>query len=102
MLDNVDIKKDITTITAENIKLVVENYAVGEQSYTLYTWTYVFKGVDYDSLAVRFNKFGQLCSVEDSRLLFTINDTSINISLEQAVDIAIENLVVFDISLGMR
>jgi hypothetical protein len=92
MLDKVDTTQDFTTITTENVKLTIEKSYFGEEVYTSYTWTHVINGVDYTGVSIIFDKVGQLYSIGDSRLLYTIGDTSINISLEQAVDIAIENL----------
>jgi len=49
-------------------------------------------GPDYTKLEISVNTKGTIISVYDTRALYTIGDTSINISKEQAIDIAIENL----------
>jgi hypothetical protein len=82
MLDDVDLTKN-SIITKEDTKLEVKG--------TDLRWTYTVNGVDYTKLEIGVAG-GFVRSVYDTRGLYTIGDTSINISMEQAVDIAIENL----------
>ena len=82
MLDNVDLTQN-SIITKENTKLVVKG--------TDLSWTYTVNGVDYTKLEIGVIG-GFVRSVRDTRALYTIGDTSINISMEQAIDIALENL----------
>ena len=91
MLDDVDLTKN-STITNENTKLVVlANSFWGIEQATL-RWTYTVNGADYTALEISVNTGGFVRAVYDTRALYTIGDTSVNISMEQAVDIAIENL----------
>jgi hypothetical protein len=82
MLDNVDLTKE-SVITKEDTKLVVKGADL--------RWTYTVNGVDYTTLTIGLIG-GFVRSVSDTRALYTIGDTSVNISMEQAVDIAIKNL----------
>jgi len=55
-------------------------------------WTYTANGADYNALEISVNAVGFVTYLYDDRALYTIGNTSVNISLEQAVDIAIANL----------
>ena len=83
MLDDADLTQK-TTITKENTKLIVSGANL--------RWTYTVNGADYTALEISVNTGGFVRQVYDTRALYTIGDTSVNISMEQAVDIAIENL----------
>jgi hypothetical protein len=91
MLDEVDIAKNSTS-TAGNIELTITNmYSVGKDL-TLFDWAYLINGVEYTSLQVGFQKNGVIDAIYDNRAVFTIGDTSVNISPAQAIDIALKNL----------
>ncbi|MCL2643557.1 MAG: hypothetical protein FWD52_08650 [Candidatus Bathyarchaeota archaeon] len=93
MLNNIDLTKD-TTIINENTKLTITTAPwMGLRSGITFKWAQVINGVEYTSLTLTFDKDKCLfLSVEDDRTLYTIGDTSINISQEQAINIAVENL----------
>jgi hypothetical protein len=91
MLNNVDPTKD-TTIITESTKLTIANVYIWEKYQTAFTWTTTINGADYPMLVLVFDTEGNFIWVSESRELYTIGDTSVNISLRQAVDIAIENL----------
>jgi hypothetical protein len=91
MLENVDTTKD-ATITTENTKLTIKNDYWSEKYQTTFTWVQVINGVEYPGISLEFDIDGNFLSIFDTRMLYTMGDTSVNISLEQAVDIAIENL----------
>jgi hypothetical protein len=59
---------------------------------TFFSWISTINGADYTSLQLGFHKDGTLDSFRDDRTVYAIGDTSINISREQAIDIALENL----------
>lgn len=82
MLYDVDLTQN-SIITRENTKLVVLG--------TDLSWTYTVNGLDYTKLEIGVIG-GFVRSMRDTRGLYTIGDTSVNISMEQAVDIAIKNL----------
>ncbi|XHH09187.1 MAG: hypothetical protein ACFCUE_00780 [Candidatus Bathyarchaeia archaeon] len=90
MLDNVDITKDSTT-TTENIKLVITNTFFGVDQ-TTFAWSQIINGAEYSSLSLTFDKDGNFMMMNDARTVFIIVDSSINVSEEQAIDIALENL----------
>jgi hypothetical protein len=90
MLEEVDLTKNMTTIV-DNTKLTVINYLSGD-GITSLKWAYTEYGVDYTSLQLGFQKDGTFNSYRDDRAICTIGDTSINISKEQAIDIALKNL----------
>jgi hypothetical protein len=91
MLDNADLSKNSTT-AKENTKLVVSNSLFGTTEQTTLRWTHTVNGADYTALEIGVNTDGAVISVYDTRALYTIGETSINISKEQAIDIALENL----------
>ncbi|MDR0373146.1 MAG: hypothetical protein LBI79_06275 [Nitrososphaerota archaeon] len=91
MLDKVNLSKNSTT-TTENMKLdVLANSFFGVEQATL-RWTYTVNGAGYTALEISVNTKGVVISVYDTRALYKIGDTSINISKEKAIDIALENL----------
>jgi len=91
MLDNVDITKNSTTIVG-NTKLTISNSVWAGTEITFFNWAYTVNGADYTSLQISFQKNGIIDTLLDNRAIYTIGDTSINISKEQAIDIALKNL----------
>ncbi|MDR2719500.1 MAG: hypothetical protein LBC03_01680 [Nitrososphaerota archaeon] len=92
MLDNIDITKN-STITAENTKLTIDSRIFGPDHLTNFRWEHMINGAAYTYLDLTFDsKTNFLLSVIDSRAIYTIGDTSINISKEQAINIALEYL----------
>lgn len=91
MLDDVDITKNTTTIK-DNVKFAITNNRFSEEELTRFEWTYTVNGADYAKLQVVFQKNGIFDSFRDTRAVYTIGDTSINISKNQAIEIAIKNL----------
>ncbi|MCL2291490.1 MAG: hypothetical protein FWC30_00215 [Candidatus Bathyarchaeota archaeon] len=92
MLNSVDTSTKNSTITTENSKLEIYTIHVSETDLTEFYWTYTIAGVDYTSLELGFDKDGNFMIMTDTRGVFTIGDTSINISQEQAIAIALEKL----------
>jgi hypothetical protein len=90
MLDNVDVTKD-STITIGNTKLVISNIDKYGVEQTSFKWAYTVNGADYTSLQVSYRN-GSLYSLGDDRAIYTIGDTSVKISSEQAIDIAMKYL----------
>jgi len=91
MLNNIDLTKS-ATITQENTKLVVSPNSFWGIDQVNLRWTYTVGGVDYTALEINVNAAGFITYVGDDRALYTIGNTAINISIEQAVDIAIANV----------
>jgi hypothetical protein len=91
MLNTVDLTKN-STITQENTKLTINSHALGSEHYINFKWENMINGAAYTKLDITFYDTYLLYSVIDTRKLYTIGDTSINVSMEQAIDIAIEGL----------
>jgi len=84
MLDNVEADKNVTE-TVENIKLEVTITA----NHTDVRWKYVFNGVEATSKCVVLNfKQGFLDCFIDSWSFWTIGSTDLNVSEEEAIEIA--------------
>ncbi|MDR0372785.1 MAG: hypothetical protein LBI79_04405 [Nitrososphaerota archaeon] len=90
MLDDVDMAKN-STMTRENVKLVLSVSSFFGAQTTL-RWTYTVNGADYTVLDVSVTAGGFVRAMYDSRALYKVGDTSISISKEQAIGIAIANL----------
>ncbi len=91
ILNNVDLSKNFTLIKGNTKLAVLANSFFGVEQATL-RWTYTVNGADYTALEISVNACGFVISVYDTRALYTIGDTSINVSKEKAIDIALENL----------
>lgn len=89
MLADVDITKD-STISTENTRLSIKQAVEFDQ--TGFTWTHTIDGVEYTSLSVSFDTKGNFMTLSDTRVLYKIVDTSINVSADQAIEIALEKL----------
>jgi hypothetical protein len=94
MLNNVDITKNSTTVI-DNIRLGTYTSYFSEEYHRVFDWTHTIDGVDYTWLVLIFDAKNNLVSITDTRTLYTIGDISINISMEQAIDIALENLTFY-------
>lgn len=90
-LDNVDVTKD-SAITVGNTKLAITNSDSAEEPITYFNWAYTINGVNYTSLQLGFQKNGVLDTLYDNRALYTVGDTTVNISSEKAIEIAMKYL----------
>jgi hypothetical protein len=90
MLYGADLTKN-STITTENNKLSIDNIYMSGRHQTLFYWTYTINDVAYTSLELIFEN-DKFMTMTDTRVVFTIGDTSINISYAQAIEIALEKL----------
>ncbi len=76
-----------------NIKLTISHSASASQNLTSFRWTYVINGAEYYPLLnIGFEKNGLLQGLLDTRDVYSVGDTTVNISKEQAVDIAMKYL----------
>jgi hypothetical protein len=92
MLNNVDSTKD-ATITTENTKLTIRNSDFGGVDQVQFRWVQVINGADYGALDVTFDKRdGAMTYLIDFRALYVFGDTSVNVSEEQAITLALEGL----------
>lgn len=95
MLDEVDITKNSTT-TIDNIKLTISTSNWAGKDLTRFRWAHSVNGVDYTSIQVGFRKDGMLDSLYDDRGIYTIGNTSIDISKEEAIEIAMKDLSIYE------
>jgi hypothetical protein len=96
MLENVDGEENVTK-TLGNVKLEVTNSA----SSTTFRWTYTCNGIEAPSkcVALRY-KNGFLKYFIDNWDLYKIGSTSVNISEQEAIDIAMERAKTFSWKVG--
>lgn len=89
MLDNIDPTKD-STITEGNVELTVSNYDKVGTELTLFKWAYIVNGAEYNSLQIGFQTKTMVFDVLlDTRALYSVGDTTVNVSSEEAIDIAV-------------
>jgi hypothetical protein len=91
MLSNVDPAKN-TTITQGTLKLTATHKDLSDTVFgdsVRFRWVQTFNGCDYLAVNLVFRD-GVFSSLVDRRQLYSIGDTAVNISKEQAVKIAME------------
>ena len=91
MLDNVDLTKNVTSIVGDT-KLIITNNIFGGEEITYLKWANTVNGADYTLLQLGFLKNESFEVFMDERAVYTIVDTSVNVSREQAIEIALKNL----------
>ena len=92
MLDNVDATKN-ATIKSGNVQLEVTaiNDYITFNDYTNFKWTYTFNDAKASSKFVALGfKNGFLTAFVDNWRLYKIGSTTVNLSKEEAIDIALE------------
>ena len=77
-----------STITMGNTKLTLTNIDNFGTEISLFKWAYTANGAEYTSLQVGFQKNGIFDSFSDNRALYSIGDTTVNITHEKAITIA--------------
>jgi hypothetical protein len=83
-----------TTATAGNVLLEVFDYSGGIFAGTTFRWRFMFNGAEFYRCSFTFRQDGEFATL-DTRLINKIGSTDVNISLEEAIDIArefVENL----------
>lgn len=85
LLSSIDKTENITKI-AGNLKLTVEVV----EEYTSFRWKYISNGAEYNGLVMTFQ--GQNFFFRDDRSLFEIGKTDVNISKEEAINIALKSI----------
>lgn len=88
MLDNVDATKDSSIMTG-NInftKYTINAYGI---EVTTFNWAYTVNGAEYTKVGIEFQN-GIFSCLYDTRDVYSIGDTTVNISREQAIAIAIK------------
>jgi len=94
MLDIVDVTKNMET-TVGNVKLEVSS----EEDQVLFDWTYSFNGADYTGIYINFRD-GSFESFRDDRSYYKIGSTDVNVSKEEAIDIALKRMETYSWKLG--
>ncbi len=91
VLDKIDPTKD-STITEGNVELTVSSYDKVGTELTLFKWAYIVNGAEYNSLQVGFQTKTLVFDVLlDTRALYSVGDTTVNVSSDQAIDIAVKH-----------
>src|SRR3990170_7069249 len=98
MLANVDATKD-STVLMGNTKFTVSNFVFGTEI-TLFSWIHSENGADYTKLEVGFQKNGVFDALFDDRAIYSIGDTTVNVTDKQAIDIAMEYLKTYSYSMS--
>jgi hypothetical protein len=88
MLDNVDVTKD-SSMMIGNINFTKYTLNVYGIEITTFRWAYTINGAEYTELSVEFQN-GTFHTIHDTRGVYSIGDTTVNISREQAIDIAMK------------
>jgi hypothetical protein len=79
-------------ITSGNLTLTISNGEFPHGTKTnSFLWTYIIEGCEYTRLTLNFDN-GTLGGFGDSRAVYTIGNTTVNLSMKQAVDIAKERI----------
>jgi hypothetical protein len=90
LLTNIDSTKD-TTITYGDILFKVSNIDKYGVQQTSFKWANTINGAEYTYLQITFQN-GGIVTFHDDRSIYTIGDTTVNISSEQANNIAMTYL----------
>jgi len=79
------------TVTAGDIKLTISNGGIWGIKETLFDWKYVYNGCEYPAIFLGFSN-GVFSTLNDGGIIYTIGDTTVNISEEQAINIAMSHI----------
>lgn len=91
MLDNVEMNKNVS-LTSGNIKLEVTN----TEDHNTFTWSYTINAIESKAKCVSLSyKNGFLKYFIDTWNLYKIGNTNVNLSKEEAIDIAMEQAMEF-------
>jgi len=79
------------TVTAGDIKLTISNGGIWGIKETSFDWKHVYNGCEYPLLSLGFSN-GVFSTLNDGGIIYTIGDTTVNISQEQAINIAMNHI----------
>lgn len=88
MVAAADISKDLTVIS-DNTKFTIKKQFSMNTELTTFCWADTFNGADYTYLQVGFRN-GTFGGFVDTRVKYSIGDTTVKISKEQAINIAMK------------
>lgn len=89
-LNDVDPTENMT-VTAGDIKLTISNGGIWGNKETSFDWRHVYNGCEYPALSLGFSN-GVFSTLNDGGIIYTIGDTTVNISEEQAINIAMNHI----------
>ena len=92
-LTDVDPTKNMT-VTAGDLKLTISNGEIWGITETFFDWRYVYNGCEYPELSLIFSN-GVFSTLSDGGIIYTIGDTTVNISQEQAINIAMDHITTY-------
>jgi hypothetical protein len=84
ILDTVDVIKNTTT-TLDNVKLKITSGT----DYTVFEWIYTSNGLDFPGITIEFLN-GSFFGLSDIWSIYKIGSTDVNVSKEEAVNIALK------------
>jgi hypothetical protein len=88
-LAHADSSKNMTT-SAGNIKLQISSQSLDSKTVdTIFRWTNTINGADYTALGVTFRN-GNFYALRDDRGLYKIGNTDVNVTQNQAIDLALK------------
>jgi len=79
------------TVTAGDIKLTISNGGIWGIKETSFDWKHVYNGCEYPSIYLGFSN-GVFSTINDGGIIYTIGDTTVNVSQEQAINIAMNHI----------
>jgi len=79
------------TVTAGDIKLTISNGGIWGNRETSFDWKHVYNGCEYPLLSLGFSN-GVFSTLNDGGIIYTIGDTTVNVSEEQAINIAMNHI----------
>ncbi|MFA5365157.1 MAG: hypothetical protein WC325_08270 [Candidatus Bathyarchaeia archaeon] len=97
MLANIDSNTDQTK-TSGNLKLTVTTSP--ERDVVDFNWKYSINGVDYNAIEILISDRSVCFS--DTRNLFTIGDTTVNVTRDEAIDIATQYITTYSYTVTNR
>lgn len=91
MLRNIESAKNMV-LASGNLSLTIKNgeFPAGTKT-TSFSWMYVYDDCEYTGLNLNFDN-GTFAGFSDTRGLYKIGNTTVNVSMKQAVDIAKERI----------
>ena len=95
ILDKVDATENVTA-TLGNVKLEVTS----EPVYTIFQWGYTLNGVDFPGITLEFRK-GMFCELNDVWSIYRVGSTDVNVSREEAINIALKHVETFSWNVSM-
>jgi hypothetical protein len=98
MLAGVDASKNYAALVG-NLNCTIRNYPVGTAQHTSIKFTDVYNGAPSVFLIVDFQD-GYFEGFSDSSVRFTVGDTTVNISKEQAIDISLQRIRNFSFAMN--